>query len=146
MNFAFNWVWSVTTKHRRRSLDVFQNGYRRFLCLAIKKEKLVIQKVIVIKSLMFCLMNKKTLKTQILIRTDSYSTMLEIHAIKKVWFIHIVWPDKAVSIVNISTITSFKTVNWSWKVGLNSEIRFLESECPENFVGYENQNIAIEAF
>ena len=43
--------------------DVFQNGYRRFLCLAIKKEKFVIQKAIVIKPLMFCLMDKKTLRT-----------------------------------------------------------------------------------
>ena len=79
-------------------------------------------------------------------RTDSYSTILEIHVIKKVRFIHIVWPDKAVFIVNVSTMTLFKTANWSWKVGLKSETRFLELEYPENLVGYENQNFAIEAF
>ena len=79
-------------------------------------------------------------------RTDSYSTILEIHVIKKVRFIYIVWPDKAVFIVNVSTMTLFKTANWSWKVGLKSETRFLELEYPENLVGYENQNFAIEAF
>ena len=83
---------------------------------------------------------------QILMRTDSYSTMLEMYAVKKVGFIHIVWPDKAVFIVNISTMTLFKTANWTWKVGLKSETSLLEFEYPENLVGYENQNIAIEAF
>ena len=52
-----------------------------FVC---NKKIMASNKITVIKPLMFCLMNKKTLKTQILIRTDSYSTMLEIHAIKKV--------------------------------------------------------------